>query len=50
MTTELPRSCSRGAAPPGIVTLNRPKALNAVTHDMVRALRASSTHGPRPPR
>ena len=28
----------RGAA--GIVTLNRPKALNAVTHDMVRALRA----------
>jgi len=27
----------RGAA--GIVTLNRPKALNAVTHDMVRALR-----------
>src|SRR5947209_20373414 len=25
-----------GAA--GIVTLNRPKALNAVTHDMVRAL------------
>src|SRR5256885_13977954 len=26
----------RGAA--GIVTLNRPKALNAVTHDMVRAL------------
>ena len=28
----------RGAA--GIVTLNRPAALNAVTHDMVRALRA----------
>jgi enoyl-CoA hydratase len=28
----------RGAA--GIVTLNRPKALNAVTHDMVLALRA----------
>ncbi|HMF24881.1 MAG TPA: enoyl-CoA hydratase/isomerase family protein [Pseudolabrys sp.] len=28
----------RGAA--GIVTLNRPKALNAVTHAMVRALRA----------
>jgi enoyl-CoA hydratase/carnithine racemase len=28
----------RGAA--GIVTLNRPKALNAVTHGMVRALRA----------
>src|SRR5512139_3357514 len=28
----------RGAA--GIVTLNRPKALNAVTHDMVVALRA----------
>ena len=27
----------RGAA--GIVTLNRPQALNAVTHDMVRALR-----------
>jgi enoyl-CoA hydratase len=27
----------RGAA--GIITLNRPKALNAVTHDMVRALR-----------
>ena len=27
----------RGAA--GIVTLNRPKALNAVTHGMVRALR-----------
>lgn len=27
----------RGAA--GLVTLNRPKALNAVTHDMVRALR-----------
>src|SRR5262245_61448599 len=26
----------RGAA--GIVTLNRPKALNAVTHEMVRAL------------
>ena len=26
----------RGAA--GIVTLNRPKALNAVTYDMVRAL------------
>src|SRR6476659_4899860 len=26
----------RGAA--GIVTLNRPQALNAVTHDMVRAL------------
>ena len=26
----------RGAA--GVVTLNRPKALNAVTHDMVRAL------------
>ena len=26
----------RGAA--GIVILNRPKALNAVTHDMVRAL------------
>jgi enoyl-CoA hydratase len=29
----------RGAA--GIVTLNRPQALNAVTHDMVRALRAA---------
>ncbi len=28
----------RGAA--GVVTLNRPQALNAVTHDMVRALRA----------
>ncbi len=28
----------RGAA--GIVTLNRPKALNAITHDMVRALAA----------
>jgi enoyl-CoA hydratase len=28
----------RGTA--GIVTLNRPQALNAVTHDMVRALRA----------
>src|SRR5690348_7508101 len=28
----------RGAA--GIVTLNRPKALNAVTHEMVLALRA----------
>ena len=28
----------RGAA--GIVTLNRPKALNAVTHGMVRALAA----------
>jgi enoyl-CoA hydratase len=28
----------RGAA--GVVTLNRPKALNAVTHGMVRALRA----------
>src|SRR5581483_10102511 len=28
----------RGAA--GLVTLNRPKALNAVNHDMVRALRA----------
>ncbi|HET7805561.1 MAG TPA: enoyl-CoA hydratase/isomerase family protein [Pseudolabrys sp.] len=28
----------RGTA--GLVTLNRPKALNAVTHDMVRALRA----------
>jgi enoyl-CoA hydratase len=28
----------RGAA--GVITLNRPKALNAVTHDMVRALRA----------
>ena len=28
----------RGAA--GIITLNRPKALNAVTHGMVRALRA----------
>src|SRR5256885_13365077 len=26
----------RGAA--GVVTLNRPKALNAVTHEMVRAL------------
>ena len=26
----------RGAA--GIITLNRPKALNAVTHDMLRAL------------
>jgi enoyl-CoA hydratase len=29
----------RGAA--GVVTLNRPQALNAVTHDMVRALRAA---------
>jgi enoyl-CoA hydratase len=29
----------RGAA--GVVTLNRPQALNAVTHDMVRALRAT---------
>jgi enoyl-CoA hydratase len=29
----------RGAA--GVVTLNRPQALNAVTHDMVRALRHS---------
>ncbi|MCW5690435.1 MAG: enoyl-CoA hydratase/isomerase family protein, partial [Pseudolabrys sp.] len=28
----------RGAA--GLVTLNRPKALNAVTHGMVKALRA----------
>lgn len=28
----------RGAA--GIITLNRPKALNAVSHDMIRALRA----------
>ena len=28
----------RGAA--GVVRLNRPKALNAVTHGMVRALRA----------
>ena len=28
----------RGAA--GIVTLNRPKALNTVTHEMVLALRA----------
>ena len=25
---------------PGVVTLNRPKALNAITHDMVRALAA----------
>lgn len=31
----------RGAA--GIVTLNRPKALNAVTHEMVLALRAQLT-------
>ncbi len=31
----------RGAA--GIVTLNRPKALNAVTHGMVRSLRAQLT-------
>ena len=29
----------RGAA--GVVTLNRPQALNAVTHDMVRALRGA---------
>ena len=29
----------RGAA--GVVTLNRAQALNAVTHDMVRALRAT---------
>ena len=29
----------RGAA--GVVTLNRPQALNAVTHDMVRALRGT---------
>lgn len=28
----------RGAA--GVITLNRPQALNAVTHDMIRALRA----------
>jgi enoyl-CoA hydratase len=28
----------------GIVTLNRPKALNAVTHDMVRALRIQLDH------
>jgi enoyl-CoA hydratase len=28
----------RGAA--GVITLNRPQALNAVTHGMVRALRA----------
>ena len=31
----------RGAA--GIVTLNRPKALNAVTHTMVVALRSQLT-------
>ena len=29
----------RGAA--GVITLNRPQALNAVTHDMVRAIRAN---------
>ena len=34
----------RGAA--GIVTLNRPQALNAVTHDMVLALRAQLDAGP----
>ena len=35
----------RGAA--GLVTLNRPQALNAVTHAMVLALaRAASTPGP----
>ena len=33
----------RGAA--GVVTLNRPKALNAVTHGMVRPCARSSTHG-----
>nr|AQQ74623.1 hypothetical protein [uncultured bacterium] len=32
----------RGAA--GLVTLNRPRALNAVTHGMVRALRAQLEH------
>ena len=31
-------SCSSGAASAGVVTLNRPKALNAITHEMVHAL------------
>ena len=34
----------RGAA--GIVTLNRPKALNAVTHEMVRALARHAVSAP----
>ncbi len=33
-----PTFCSTAAAPPGLVTLNRPQALNAVSHAMVRAL------------
>ena len=41
-----PKSCSSGAAPPALVTLNRPQALNAVTHAMVRACARSSTPGP----
>ena len=34
----------RGAA--GLITLNRPQALNAVTHGMVLALRAQLDDGP----
>ena len=36
-----PRSSASGAARAGLVTLNRPKALNALTHGMVRELRAA---------